>query len=118
MLSALEDLAVAADQVADDQRQVARRAREMQHRRDQGWSWTRIMEYDPDPGLVETLRRSGRRLSEATGRLAQAVASGLSGEGQSHRQVARRLAVSHQRVSAMLKGDCRPSGDRDTPADH
>ena len=117
MRSALEDVAVAADQVANDQRQVARRAREMQRQRDQGWSWTRIMEYDPDPGLVELLRRSRRRLSEATRRLAQAVASGMSGEGQSHRQVAQRLAVSHQRVSAMLKGDCRPSDDRDTLAD-
>jgi hypothetical protein len=117
MRSALEDVAVAADEVADHQRQVARRARAMQRRRDQGWSWSRLLDYDPDPGLLELLRRSGRRLSEATGDLAQAVASGLSGEGLSHRQVARRLAVSRQRVSAMLKCDRRPSGDRDTPAD-
>ena len=117
MQSALEDVAVAADEVADDQRLVARRARAMQRRRDQGWSWTRIMDYDPDPGLLELLRRSGRRLSDTTGRLAQTVASGLSKEGQSHRQVARRLAVSHQRVSAMLKCDRWPAGDRDTPAD-
>jgi hypothetical protein len=117
MRSALEEVAVAADEVAADQRQVARRARAMQRRRDQGWSWDRIMEWDPHPGLLELLRRSGRRLTWATSRLAQAVASGLSGEGQSRRQVARRLSVSHQRVSAMLKGDRGPAGDRDTPAD-
>lgn len=116
MRPALEEVAVAADEVADDQRQVARRARAMQRRRDQGWSWARIMDWDPDPGLLELLRRSGRRLTWATGRLAQTVASGLSGEGQSRRQVGRQLAVSHQRVSAMLKGDRGPAGDRDAPA--
>ena len=113
MEAALEEVAAAADEVADDQRQVARRARAMQRRRDQGWSWARIMEWDPDPGLLGLLRRSVRRLTEATRRLAQAVASGLSREGFSRRQIAQRLAVSHQRVSAMLKGDRRPTGHRD-----
>jgi len=117
MRSALEDVAAAADEVADDQRQVARRARAMQRRRDQGWSWERIMDWEPEPGLLGLLRRSGRRLSEATGRLAQALASGLTGEGQSRRQVGRRLAVSHQRVSAMLRGERRSAGDLDSPAD-
>lgn len=110
MGSVLDEVAAAADEVADDQRQIARRARQMQRRRDSGWSWARIMDSDGDPGILELLRRSARRLSEARVQLARALAAGLSGEGESRRQIGRRLAVSHQRVTAVLKGDRRPPG--------
>lgn len=105
MGSVLEDVAAAADEVADDQRQVARRARAMQSRRDSGWSWAQILEWEPQPGILERSRRSARRLSEAVARLAQALALGLSAEGESRRQIGRRLSVSHQRITAMLKSD-------------
>src|SRR5687768_1705303 len=119
MRTALEDVASAAEGIADDQRLVARRARQMQRRRDAGWSWAQILDWEPEPKILDLLRRSGRRLSEALGELAQAMASGLSSEGESHRQVARRLAVSHQRVTTMLKGDRhRPDRDLATPARH
>ena len=117
MRTALEDVASAADEIADDQRLVARRARQMQRRRDAGWSWAQILDWEPEPKILDLLRRSGRRLSEALGQLAQAMASGLSSEGESRRQVGRRLAVSHQRVTTMLKGDRnRPDRDLATPA--
>jgi transcriptional regulator with XRE-family HTH domain len=107
MSSALDEVAVVADKVADDQRRVARRARTMQRQRAMGWSWAKILDAEDGPPLVDVLRRSGRRLAEATGRLAQALAAGLTAEGESHRQVARRLGVTHQRISAMLKGERR-----------
>jgi len=107
MNAALDEVAAAADEVAADQREVARRAREMQRRRDAGWSWAQILDWDPDPGILGLLRRSGRRMAEAVGGLASAAASGLSSEGETHRQIARRLGVSHQRVTAMLKEDRR-----------
>lgn len=109
MSTALEEVAHAADEVAQEQRQVARRARTMQRQRDAGWSWARILDRDADPTLIELLRRSARTLTEALGRYAQAVASGLSGEGETRRQIGRRLSVSHQRVTAMLNGQ---RGDR------
>jgi len=117
MSSALEELTVAADEVADDQRLIARRARAMQRRRDQGWSWGRILDQEPSPGLLELLRRSGRRMSEATGRFAQTLAAGLTAEGESRRQVGGRLLVSHQRVSAMLNGERRSEDDSDLLTD-
>jgi hypothetical protein len=113
MVSALEDVAAAADEVADDQRRIARRARSMQRQRDRGWSWGRILDREPAPGLLELLRRSGRRAAEATGRFAQMLAANLTVEGESRRQVARRLLVTHQRVSAMLNDERRPNGDSD-----
>jgi hypothetical protein len=117
MTSALEELSAVADEVANDQRGVARRARAMQIQRDKGWSWARILEREPSPGLLELLRRSGRRLSEVTGSFAQTLAAGLTAEGESRRQVGRRLSVTHQRVSAMLNGKGRSEIDPDVPAD-
>ncbi|MCA1842831.1 MAG: hypothetical protein LC792_06485 [Actinobacteria bacterium] len=117
MSSVLEDVAAAADVVADDQRRIARRARAMQRQRDRGWSWGQILDGESAPGLLELLRRSGRRAAEATGRFAQMVAAGLTVEGASRRQIARRLAVSHQRVSAMLNGGRRPDDDLDFVTD-
>jgi hypothetical protein len=111
MSSALEEVAAAADEVADDQRLVARRARSMQRQRDRGWPWGRILDREAAPSLLELLRRSRRRVTGATSRLAKTLASGLSEEGESRRQIGGRLGVTHQRVSAMLNGEPR-SGQR------
>jgi len=116
MSATLEDVAVAAEEVAAEQRRVARRARAMQRQRDRGWSWVQILDREEPPPLLETLRRSGRHLSEATRRLSHTLASGLSAEGASRRQIAKRLAVTHQRVSAILNGQARtdaPAGRSD-----
>lgn len=100
--TALEEVATAADEVADDQRQVARTVRAMQRRRDRGWSWARILERQEGPSALEMLRRSSQRASAAVSGLAGALALGLVSEGVSLRGAASRLGVSHQRVSAML----------------
>ncbi|MCA1847094.1 MAG: hypothetical protein LC792_28665 [Actinobacteria bacterium] len=115
MVSALDEVAAAADEVADDQRRVARQARTMQRLRDRGWSWGRILDREAAPGLLESLRRSIRRLTTATGRLAQTLAAGLTAEGESRRRIGRRLGVTHQRVSAMVNGEQCPDGDRHLP---
>ena len=117
MSSVLEEVAAAADEVADDQRRVARRARAMQRQRDRGVSWSTILDREAVPSLLELLRRSGRRLTEVAGRYGHALACGLVAEGESIRQVGRRLSVTHQRVSAMLKGERRSEGDHDARTD-
>jgi hypothetical protein len=114
MGSALEDVADAADAVADDQRTVARQARSMQRLRDCGWTWSQILDREGSPGLLTVLRGSARTLSAALGRLAHTVAQGLATEGESRRQIAQRLGVTHQRVSAMLNGN---RDDRGTVGD-
>lgn len=111
MSSALEEVAATADEVAHEQRQVAHGARAMQRRRDRGWSWATILDSEAAPGVIALLRSSARRLASATGRLAQALVNGLSGEGESRRQIARRLGVTHQRISAMLTTRDRPPAD-------
>ena len=112
MSVALEEVAAAADGIADDQRRVARRARTMQRQRDRGWSWARILDDERGPGLLGLLRSSARRLSESTARSAKTLARGLAEEGESRRQIARRLGVSHQRITAMLRGPATDSPTR------
>lgn len=107
MGTTLEEVASAADAVADEQRQVARDARRMQRQRDRGRSWAALLDRDESAGLLRRLRHGARRLGELSVRVAETFARGLAEEGESRRQIARRLEVSHQRVSAILKA-CSP----------
>ena len=107
MTTPLEDVAEAADQVADEQRRVARQARTMQRQRERGWSWERILDRGAAPGILAILRSSARGVGEALGLLSHTLAKGLASEGASRRGIAARLGVTHQRVSAMLKSGPR-----------
>lgn len=102
MSTPLEEIAETADAVADDQREIARRARRMQGLRDRGWSWSDILEREPLPGLVERLTRSTRRLVDGAAAFRERLAQQLAGEGWTRRRIARVLGVTHQRVSAIL----------------
>ena len=111
--SALEAVAEAADDAGREQREVARRARGMQRRRDRGWSWARVLDAERPPGILALSRSGTRHAGQALATLAGVLARGLSSEGESRRQVARRLGVTHQRVSAMLanaRSGTSPSG--------
>lgn len=103
MTGALEDLAQAADMTARDQQRLARRARDMVRQRGRGRSWSSILESEKQPGALELLGISARRLASIGGRFRCALGRVLTAEGRSTRQVAKDLGVTHQRVSAMLK---------------
>lgn len=109
MTSALDDLAATADETAADQRRIAHLARTARRRRAQGWSWAQILDREEGARLVELLRQSGRRIAETAAGFTRSLAAELRSEGASHRAIASRLGVSHQRVSAMLD-DHRRSG--------
>lgn len=53
-------------------------------------------------GPLGRLRENRRLLTRAAGRLAEGLAEGLSSEGLSHRAIAGRLGVTHQRISTIL----------------
>jgi hypothetical protein len=99
----LEDVADTAEEIAAEQRQVARQARSMQRARDHGTPWADMLDRPgAGPGLLGRLKASGRQLAAATARLSQGLAEALAAEGHSDRAIARRLGVTHQRISAML----------------
>ncbi len=110
----LDEVADKAEQVAADQMAVAERAREMQTQREQGWSWSQILDRQPSPGIIELLRRSRQHLSATASALTAAIAAALSADGHTRRQIAARLGVTHQRVTAILQrnnGAQSPSGE-------
>lgn len=103
----LDEVADAADAIARDQKQVARKVRRMQRRRDIGWSWHRVLEADEngdadEPSTAALLARSSDRLGDAVRAFRKVVATGLIDEGRTIRQIAKRFGVSHQRLSALL----------------
>ena len=104
MGSALEDVAKAADQISDEQRDIAQRARSLEEKRSSGWSWSSLLDSAEGRGFGDLLRRSAKRAAQSASRFTAALAHELSVEGESRRRIAGRLGVTHQRVSAILKG--------------
>lgn len=111
-MSTLDEVAAAADAVADEQRTVARTARDMQRARDRGVPWSTILDRERAAGVVEVLRRSAHRLRAVSTALMALLARGLASEGESRRRIAGRLGVSHQRITSMLRADGGAAGDR------
>src|SRR5581483_5469115 len=86
--------------------------------RERGWSWASILDREPMPRLLELLRRSGRRLSGATARLGRTLAIGLGEEGESRRQVGRRVTRTSRPAGrrggrAPRRGGVPAAGGRD-----
>ena len=108
----LEDVATTAEAVVAEQRDVAHRARTLREEHLRGSSWVEAWDRQPSPGLLVRLRAGSRRLAEATSRLSRAAAKGLAEEGESRRAIARRLGVSHQRVTSLLNRHGAGSADR------
>lgn len=101
-MTELEEIAVAAEEVAEEQTQVAEEARSMQRLRDRGWTWAGILDRENSSSVLSRLRASRQRLAQMTSRVTRGLTLGLRAEGESHRQIARRIGVSHQRVAVML----------------
>jgi hypothetical protein len=103
MSSTLERVADTADEVAADQRTVARRLRTVQRQRDRGMTWGQVLDRGAAGEALTLLRRSATRLAGELRTLSQAIVRGLAAEGESRRKIASRLGVTHQRITAMLR---------------
>jgi len=103
MTRALDDFAKEAEAVADEQHQIARDARRLHQRREEGRPWSEVLGGEDAGALLRLMRASGRRLATATGGLVRTLAAELQNEGLSHRKIGRLLGVTHQRVTTILK---------------
>jgi hypothetical protein len=99
----LDEFADEAEAVADEQQQIARDARQLSHKRDQGRPWSEVLAGEDAGALLRLIRTSGRRVATATGALMRTLARELQSEGLSHRKIGRLLGVTHQRVTTILK---------------
>jgi hypothetical protein len=103
MGGALEQVATTAESIADEQREVAAQARTLERLRRRGKTWAEIFDRQETPSVIALLRSSGRKLAAMTRLVSRVLAEGMNSEGESRREIARRLEVTHQRVSAILR---------------
>lgn len=98
----LEDVAAAAEWVAEEQQEIAREARLLAKARRRGAAWTQLVDGGGVGRLLARLRRSGTLLFANARRLHATAARSLADEGLTTRQIGARFGVSHQRISAIM----------------
>jgi hypothetical protein len=102
-LQALDALAEALEQVAQDHRELVRRIGEVRLARRQGTAWQQILADEEAPGSMQVLSRMLACLSRASGSLRKELVEELREEGASIPGIARLFGVTHQRVSNLLR---------------
>ena len=108
VLAAVDGLATAVEENAEDERRLVRRLRELREGRAEGRSWLDLLGPDERPGVLGLTGRIIGRLTDAGGTLRRALAMGLRLEGATISTIAERFGVSHQRISALLRREDRP----------
>ena len=103
MATAFSEVADTAEEVATEQRQVAREARSLDRQQRRGASWTQLTAGRSFGDVFALLASSIKQLLSVTTLLRSAVVTALMREGMSLRQIATRLGVSHQRLSAIRR---------------
>jgi hypothetical protein len=107
---ALEEVASTAEGLANEQREIADRVRALNELRADGWTWAKVFD-ERAPNIFDLLRASAKQIATQIKLLSRVVAEEMSSEGQTRRQIARNLGVSHQRVTTILRGTSAPNGD-------
>jgi hypothetical protein len=104
---ALEDVASTAEELTNEQREIAARARAINGLRLDGWTWEEIFDQRA-PNMFRLLRASAKKVATQIKLLNRIVAEEMSSEGHTRRQIAGRLGVSHQRVTTILRDTSVP----------
>lgn len=102
-LAALDGLATRIEENARDDRQLARRIRQLRADRAAGRSWHTLLGRESQPRLLDLSARVLRRATETSVMVRRLLASGLRGEGATVPAIAEKFGVSHQRISAVLR---------------
>ncbi len=109
VLAAVDGLAAAVEENGKDERLLVRRLRELREGRAEGRSWLDLLGPDERPSVLGLIGRIIGRLTDAGGALRRALARGLRLEGATIATIAKRFGVSHQRISALLRREDRPT---------
>jgi hypothetical protein len=102
-LQALDALAEALEQIAEDHRELARKIGELRLARQKGSPWQEILADEEPPGTMQVVSRMLACLSRASGSLRKEMVDELREEGASIPAIARLFGVTHQRVSNLLR---------------
>lgn len=98
---ALQHVARAAEDAAEEQRDIARRARALSRARRRGATSVELVEAGAVSVIIAGIRANARRLSAAARHLQAAIVTALSRDGLTTREIGRLIGVSHQHVSAL-----------------
>ncbi len=102
-LQALDALAQALEQIAEDHRELGRKIGELRLARQKGLAWQGILAEEEAPGTMQVVSRMLACLSKASGSLRKELVDELREEGASIPAIARLFGVTHQRVSNLLR---------------
>jgi hypothetical protein len=105
VVTAIDDLIEAIDETCEDAESVVGSAEALRERTVAGASFGEALAEEPRPPLLQHVTVLHRRLGESLSQLRRAQAAQLRREGETVDQIARRLGVTRQRVSALLKPD-------------
>src|ERR1700688_812330 len=109
-LEALTTLSEVASASADELNVVGDELSSMKQRRRRGWSWRRILSSGSSASLLSDVARIVANLGGASGAFRRTVAQALQKEGMQLKDIASLLAVSRQRISAVIPPRGKPSG--------
>ena len=105
-LEALTTLSEVASASATELNVVGDELIAMKQRRRRGWSWHRIL--SSSSSLLPDLARIVANLGGASGAFRRTVARALQQEGMQVKEIASLLAVTRQRVSALIRPRRKP----------
>jgi hypothetical protein len=104
VLAALDGMTAAVQENIKDERVLVRRLGRLRDGRARGATWQDLLARETRPGTLGLATQILRRLTAAAGRFRRALAAGLRAEGATIPAIAALFGVSHQRVSALLRG--------------
>ena len=107
-LEALTTLSEVASASADGLNVVGDELSSMKRRRSRGWSWRRILSSGSSASLLSDVARIVANLGGASGAFRRTVAQALKKEGMQLKDIASLLAVSRQRISAVIRPRRKP----------
>lgn len=108
-LAVLDDLCTALAECISDAERLLERADTIRTQRAEGLPYSKIVDTDAQPLIVEGLTAILSRLSDTGSRWRRAEARALHDEGLSMERIAELFGVTRQRVSSLL----RHAGDRE-----
>jgi len=108
VLAAVDGLATAVEENAEDERLLVRRLRELRKGRAEGRTWLDLLGPDERPSVLGLTGRIIGRLTDASGRPRRAFARGLRLERVTIATLAERFGVSLLRLCALLHREDRP----------
>ena len=116
VLAALADAVAHLEENRERTELAISKAEALARLRREGLSWEEVLQEDESPRLTTVLAEGTQAMIQANSRVRRALAATLHAGGLSMERIGQLLAISRQRVSAVLKETGGPSTDPPEPS--